>query len=224
MKRDGTVGAPAIFAASVSITSRAPSSCAKSCGGKTDTPLRQIEPEVESHRAAQPRIGAAVRRPGAFDQAAEHDAVAFGQARFEQAEDAHAQTRPQRPADDTPLGEQRVKKLDIVRRRDGKARRGIDWSPVRRARRRACRHRVRQTPLARRRRCDSAASTSRCRAADSRERMRLAADGFQRRQRRRQRAHKICGGREFGRRSKRVRGSDGCRSLSSLRGICRAVV
>jgi hypothetical protein len=86
--------------------------------GKADAALRQIEAEIEPHRTAQPRIGAAFRRPGAFDQAAEHDTIAFGQARFEQAENADAQTRPQRAADDA-AAQRGGEKFDVVRCSDG---------------------------------------------------------------------------------------------------------
>ena len=58
--------------------------------GQTDAPLRQIKPEIKPHRPAEPGIGSAFRRPSAFDQAAEHDAVAVGEARFDGAENAHA--------------------------------------------------------------------------------------------------------------------------------------
>ena len=53
--------------------------CAESLGevvrGKTDAPLRQVEPEVLPHRAAEPRIAARLGRPRAFVEPAEHDAV-----------------------------------------------------------------------------------------------------------------------------------------------------
>ena len=39
-----------------------------------------------AHRSAEPRVGARLRRPALFDEAAEHDAVNALQARFEQAE------------------------------------------------------------------------------------------------------------------------------------------
>ena len=42
-----------------------------------------------AHRAAEPGIAARLRRPDAFDQAAQHQPVDRLQARFEQAEDAH---------------------------------------------------------------------------------------------------------------------------------------
>jgi len=49
---------------------------------EADAALRQIETEIEPHRAAEPGIGPALRRPSAFDQAAEHDTVAIGEPRF----------------------------------------------------------------------------------------------------------------------------------------------
>ncbi len=55
-------------------------SCAKSCAESADAPLRQVEAEFEPHRPRQPRIGACLRRPHAFDQRAEHDAVDARQA------------------------------------------------------------------------------------------------------------------------------------------------
>ena len=82
-------------------------------GAQTDTPLRLIEAELLSHRPTEPRVGAAFRRPGSFDQAAEHDTVAVGQARLDGAEDAHARAglrrRPYLAA-----GEHRGEKLGIV--------------------------------------------------------------------------------------------------------------
>ena len=46
------------------------------------------------HRPVEPGIGARLRRPDAFDQPAQHQAVDGLQARFEQAEDAHPRVRP----------------------------------------------------------------------------------------------------------------------------------
>jgi len=54
-----------------------------------DAPLRQIESQRKPHPPAEPGIGIGLRRPLALDQAAEHDAVALGEPRFEQAENAH---------------------------------------------------------------------------------------------------------------------------------------
>ena len=87
---------------------------------KTDAALRQIESEFQPHRTAEPGIGLGLRRPAAFHQAAEHDAVARDEACFEQAEDPHAQAGLARPAHD-PAGQSRGKQLRIVRRRDEQA-------------------------------------------------------------------------------------------------------
>ena len=46
MKRDGTVGAPAILAARVRITSRRAEQLGEIVGGEPDAALRQIEPEL----------------------------------------------------------------------------------------------------------------------------------------------------------------------------------
>ncbi len=77
-------------------------------------------PSCEPHRAAEPRIGIAFRRPGAFDKAAKHNAVAFGETRFEKSENAHAKARPRRAAHDAP-GKGCGEKLDIFGRRNGQA-------------------------------------------------------------------------------------------------------
>ncbi len=86
-------------------------------GREADAAFRQIEAERKPHRTAQPGVGIAFRRPGAFDKAAKHDAVARGETRFERPEDAHAQARLQRPAHDA-AGEGDGKQFDIVRFRD----------------------------------------------------------------------------------------------------------
>ena len=57
---------------------------------QADTQLGQIEAEIEPHRPAQPWIAASVRRPAAFVEAPENDAVDALQARFQQAENPHA--------------------------------------------------------------------------------------------------------------------------------------
>ena len=81
--------------------------------GKADPALRQIETETLPHRAAEPGIGSAFRRPCPLDEPAEHDAVAFGEPRFERAQDAHAHTGPRRPAHH-PVGKSGGKELDII--------------------------------------------------------------------------------------------------------------
>ena len=82
-------------------------------------------PSVKPHRAAQPSVVVAFRRPRPLDQAAEHDAVAFGQARFERAEDAHAASPGcGAPAHDT-AGKRRRKQFDIIGFLDEKTRGGL---------------------------------------------------------------------------------------------------
>ena len=93
-------------------------------GGKADAAFRQIEAELEPHRAAEPGIGLALRRPGAFDQAAEHDAVAFGQPRFERPEDAHAHAGLGGTTHDA-AGKRCGKQFEIVGRFDRQAGRGL---------------------------------------------------------------------------------------------------
>ena len=82
-------------------------------GGQADTALRQIKPEIEPHRTAEPRIGPAFRRPGAFDQAAEHDAVALGEARFDGAENAHPRAGTRRRPHH-PVRQRGGEQLDVV--------------------------------------------------------------------------------------------------------------
>ena len=84
---------------------------------ETDTALRQIEPERKPHRPAEPSIVITFRRPGAFDETAEHDAIAFGQAGFKETEDAHAEARTRCPAHNA-AGQGRGKQLDIIALRD----------------------------------------------------------------------------------------------------------
>ncbi len=62
-------------------------------GGEADAPLRQIEAEFMAHRPAQPGIDPRRRRPDAFDQPAQDDAVGFGQPRFELAVDVQMRAR-----------------------------------------------------------------------------------------------------------------------------------
>ena len=54
---------------------------------QSDAPLRQIEAEFVPHRPAQPGIDPRRRRPDAFHQSAENDAVRLGQPRFQRAVD-----------------------------------------------------------------------------------------------------------------------------------------
>ena len=85
--------------------------------GETDAPLRQIKSEIKPHRPAEPRIGSAFRRPRTFDQAAEHDAVAIGEARFDGAENTHARARTRRRPNNT-VGECGDEQLNVVGRID----------------------------------------------------------------------------------------------------------
>ena len=68
MKRDGTVGVPAILAAKRQEHFAGAEQLREVVRGKADTALGQIESELEPHRAAEPGVGAALRRPRAFDQ------------------------------------------------------------------------------------------------------------------------------------------------------------
>jgi hypothetical protein len=61
--------------------------------GKANAPLRQVETELMAHRAAEPGIDTRRRRPHGLDEAAEDDAVGFGEARFELAEDVELRAR-----------------------------------------------------------------------------------------------------------------------------------
>ena len=59
--------------------------------GEADAPLRQIEAELMPHRPAQPRIDPRRRRPDAFDQPADDDAVGLRQPRFQRAIDLQSE-------------------------------------------------------------------------------------------------------------------------------------
>ena len=83
-----------------------------------DAPLGQIEAEVVAHRPREPRIGARVGWPDAFDQSAEHHAVDGHEARFERAEDAHALARGAGAAADLRR-DSRLEQLWIVADVDG---------------------------------------------------------------------------------------------------------
>ena len=166
MKRDGTVGVPAILAAWLNITSRRAEELREVVRGEADAAFRQIEPERKPHRAAQPGVGIALGRPGAFDQAAEHDAVALGQTRFERPENAHAQVRLRRLPHDAAR-ERGGKQFDIVGFGDAAGPRRLRWSRARQARRRGWCRRDRRSASSPPSCEDSAASTSRCRSANS---------------------------------------------------------
>ena len=85
---------------------------------KPDAALGQVEAELLAHRAAEPGVGPAFRRPCSLDESPENHAIAFGQPRFERPEDAHPQPRPRRPPHDA-VGKGGGKQLDVVGRRDG---------------------------------------------------------------------------------------------------------
>ena len=67
--------------------------------GKTDASFRQVEAEFMAHRPAQPRIDARRGWPHGFDEAAQDDAIGFGQPRFELAEDVQLRARLLGPPD-----------------------------------------------------------------------------------------------------------------------------
>ena len=92
--------------------------------GEFDAALRQIEPERKPHRPAQPSVIVAFRRPRSFDETAEHDAIALGQARFERAQDSDAQSGLRLTTHHT-AGKRRRKQFDIVGCLDGKTGSGL---------------------------------------------------------------------------------------------------
>ncbi len=117
MKREACVGAPPILAARVENHLWRAEHLREIVRRKADPALGQIEPELEPHRTAEPGIGAAFRRPRAFDQAAEHHTIVRGQARFQEAEYAHARAGERRRAHH-PVCNEDCEKLDIIRRFD----------------------------------------------------------------------------------------------------------
>ena len=56
---------------------------------QSDAPLRQIEPEREPHRPAEPGIRIAFGRPCTFNEAAEHNAIVVGETRLKRAKNAY---------------------------------------------------------------------------------------------------------------------------------------
>ena len=84
---------------------------------KADAAFGQIEAESEPHRAAQPGVGPAFRRPRALDKAAEYDPIVGGKSRFKQAQNANAQSGTQRSPHNL-IGKGRGEKLDVVGRLD----------------------------------------------------------------------------------------------------------
>ena len=85
-------------------------------GGETDAPFRQIEAEFVAHRPAQPGIDARRRRPHAFDEAAQDDAVGLRQARFELTENMELCVGKLGPPHH-PFGKGGLKQLGIVGKR-----------------------------------------------------------------------------------------------------------
>ena len=81
--------------------------------GQADAAFRLIEAEFLAHRPAQPRVTAAFRRPSTFDQAAEHDAVAVSEARFDGAQNADSRAGARRRPD-LASRERGNKQLDII--------------------------------------------------------------------------------------------------------------
>ncbi len=163
--------------------------------GKANPPLRQIETETLPHRAAEPSVGAAFRRPRPLDEPAEHDAGAFAEPRFDGAHDPHARTWAQRLSHHT-VGKSGGKELDIIRWRNeqrggGGARRqviecGGELSAVGTVESVfafAIPRQSRQHPMMTR--------------GDLAQRARLFAEAFERRQRLCEPTNQIGGGREF---------------------------
>ena len=93
-------------------------------GREADAALGQIEAELSPHRAAEPSVIVAFRRPRPFDQPAENDAIAFRQPCFERAEDADPQVGARRPAHDA-AGKRRREQFGIIGFVDEKSRRSL---------------------------------------------------------------------------------------------------
>ena len=89
-----------------------------------DAPLRQIEAERMAHGAAEPGVRPRLRRPDAFDQAAEDDAIDVLQPRFERAIDTNAHARNFR-APHHAIRNRDPEKLGIVCLRDEEAGGGV---------------------------------------------------------------------------------------------------
>ena len=100
MKRDATVGAPRELRGAGEEDFRHAEQLREVVRRQADAPLGQIEAELEPHRPRQPRIAARLRRPHAFDQPAEHDAVDMNEPRLDGAEDVHARAGPSGAAAD----------------------------------------------------------------------------------------------------------------------------
>ena len=79
-KREATAGAPPTFAAWREDDLVGAEQLREVVRGEADAPLRQIEAEFVPHRPAQPGIDPRRRRPDAFDQPAQNDAIGFASA------------------------------------------------------------------------------------------------------------------------------------------------
>ncbi len=87
---------------------------------ETGLEFGEIKTELLAHRAAEPGITSGLRRPYAFDKAAQNDSLVVGQARFEQTVDAQERSRRRRtPNDDA--GEGSVEDFRIVGSLDRKS-------------------------------------------------------------------------------------------------------
>ena len=91
--------------------------------GQADAALRQIELEFVTHRPAQPRVDPRRRRPDAFDQPADDDAVVLRQPRFERAVDPQFGVGHFRPPHG-PVAERGVEHFGVVVERHHQAARG----------------------------------------------------------------------------------------------------
>ena len=93
-------------------------------GGKADLALRRRQAEALAHRAVEPGIDRAFRRPGAFVEAAQDQQVGLLQARFQRPPDGEArmlaEARPHRHARQQ-LQHQRGEILRRHRRQSGEA-------------------------------------------------------------------------------------------------------
>ncbi len=89
-------------------------------GGKADAPFRQIEAEGPAHRPAQPGIVARLRRPHAFDEAADDDAIGFGETRFQRTIDAQCRGQQLARAHDL-VAERDLEQLGIIDQRGEEA-------------------------------------------------------------------------------------------------------
>ena len=89
-------------------------------GGEPDAPLGEVEAKLVAHRPAQPGVHARVRRPNAFDESTDNDAIKAHKAGFERAINAHAMART-RTAHDA-IGDGGQEQLSVIGRRNAKIR------------------------------------------------------------------------------------------------------